>query len=245
MAMPRQPVNLLRPITRISLHEQIIDQIKQLIVSDQFRMGDRLPSERELAQQLSASRHSVREALRVLHAVGILEIYPGSGTYVSRTADVRLSKSIFETIVEKDLRFSVLEARRILEPGIAALAAVRATNQDLAAIEHHVVTMEEQVREGVDYTAADLGFHLSLASATQNLVLIRMIKALENLLIVIPPNKERAAFFHRLIYAAVKSRDSKSAFKAMEEHLLDLERNLLSGLRSGDGAPAAEQVSEP
>lgn len=236
--MARQLPQVLRPITKISLYDQIVDQIKQLILSESIKPGERLPSERDLAVQLSANRHSVREALRVLSAGGILEIRPGSGTYVSRSADVRLSKSVFETIVEKDFRFSVLEARKVLEPGIAALAALRATNQDLAAISEHVVTMEEQVREGVDYAAADLGFHLALVNATQNLVLIKMVNALENLMIVLPPTKEQAAASHRSIYAAIKDRDSAGAYKAMEGHLEDLERELLSILQGVEGGPA-------
>lgn len=238
--MANKSSDIIRPIAKISLYEQIVSQIKGLIVSEQIKPGDRLPSERELSERLSTSRHSVREALRVLNAVGMLEIRPGSGTFVSRRADVLLNETVFASIVEKDFRFSVLEARQILEPGIGALAALRATNQDLATIEEHVRTMEEQVREGVDYVAADLGFHLSLVNATQNLVLIKMVNALENLLVIIPPAKEKAARAHRRIFMAVKDHDSKLAFKAMEEHLTELEGELLTRMQ---GSVVAERDS--
>lgn len=226
--------DIIKPITRISLYDQIIAQLKELIVKEQLKPGDRLPPERELAAQLSASRHSLREALRVLTAVGVLEIHPGNGTYVSRNAYVALNANVFAGLVEKDFRYSVLEARKILEPSIAALAALRATAEDLTRIEQHVRAMEEQVKENQDHLGADLAFHLSLVGATQNLVMIRMIGALENLLIVLPPYKEKAARYHRLIFEAVKARDSGAAYWAMEEHLLDMERDMLAHIDDGD-----------
>lgn len=232
-------IEMIRPIAKTSLYEQIMEQIKALIVDEQLKPGDRLPSERDLADRLSASRHSVREALRVLGTMGMLEIRPGSGTFVSRQANVMLDDTVFASIVKRDFRFSVLEARKIIEPGIAALAASRATNQDLATIELHVRTMEEQVQQGVDYAEADLGFHLSLANATQNLVLIKMVNALENLLVVIPPIKEKAARSHRKILTAIKNREGEAAFHAMEEHLLGIEHEVLARI---DGNPATERA---
>lgn len=232
--MVAKVADVIKPIARISLYEQIIAQLKELVVSEQLKPGEKLPSERELAAKLATSRHSLREALRVLTAVGILEIRPGHGTFVSRHADVALNETIFASLVEKDFRYNVLEARKILEPSIAALAALRATNRDLADIENHVRTMEEQVRENQDHLAADLAFHLSLVNATQNLVLIKAIGALENLLIILPPYKAKAARFHRLIFEAVRARDSNAAYRAMEEHLLDLEHDMLSHLRGTD-----------
>lgn len=224
--------DMLRPTVKISLYDQILNQIKQLIINGSLKPGDRLPAERELASLLGTSRHSLREALRVLHALGILEIRPGSGTYVAESAEAALDESVFDSIDKKDHRFGILEARKIIEPGIAALAALRASNHNLATLESHVRTMEEQVREGVDYRAADLGFHIALVNATQNLVLIKTIGAMESLIVVMPPAKECSAVSHRRIFEAVRRRDSAAAYLAMEEHIVELEGQLM---RDPDG----------
>ena len=230
----------LRSVTRVSLYELIVDQIKELIISGHLRPGDKLPSERQLAERFGASRHSIREALRVLGAMGVLETTPGGGTRIARQADFALNALTFTQMVQRDFRFSVLEVRKILEPEIAALAAVRASRKDIVELERMVVGMEERIAKGEGYIDVDLGFHLALVNATQNLILAKVINALGNLLILIPSTERETAQFHRRIYEAVRARDPAAAQAEMAKHREYIERKLVAltdgGLTGGQEA---------
>src|SRR6267142_105801 len=118
----------LGPIKSTRIYEEIVRQVKQLIAEGRFKSGDRLPPERELAEKFVVSRTSVREALRALESLGLIDIRPGEGTFVREVSiDALVGPLALLMTSQREAIGELFEARRVLEPAIAALAASRAT----------------------------------------------------------------------------------------------------------------------
>src|SRR3970282_542110 len=123
MASPPEP--LFQPVRRSRLYEGIVRQIQDLLADQHLHPGDRLPGERELADSLAVSRASAREALRGLHFIGVVDVRPGEGTFVSTTPPTPIDPSMYSVLSERSILLDLLEARRLLEGGIVALAPRR------------------------------------------------------------------------------------------------------------------------
>ena len=167
-----------RKITPIRLYESVIEQIMGLIKNNRLKPGDKLPPERELAERLSISRGSLREAFRVLESRGIIKSKPGGGRYIreirknghNNTENIILS-------LEKSSILELLEAREIFEAKIVKLAAQRATAEDIELIEQALNKMNEEKK--LKYhkkTESDTEFHLAIAGASHNFVFVNIIK---------------------------------------------------------------------
>src|SRR5436309_10784442 len=129
----RQPIEL-GPIKSTRIYEEIVRQVKQLIAEGRLKSGDRLPPERELAEKFVVSRTSVREALRALESLGLIEIRPGEGTFVRQVPlDALVGPLALVMTSQREAIGELFEARRVLEPAIAALAAGRATPEETPA----------------------------------------------------------------------------------------------------------------
>src|ERR1700728_3310117 len=126
------------------LYEQIVQQIEDSVLNGSLKPGDQLPAERDLAQRLGVSRTAVREAVKALREKGLVEAYSGRGTFITdgTTQAVRQSLDLMVKIGQPEGSTHLAEVRAILEPGIAALAAVRAKEEDLAAMREAVVVMD-------------------------------------------------------------------------------------------------------
>ena len=167
------------PIKTKRLYEEIVEQIKQLITEGRLKPGDRLLAERELAEQFQVSRASVREAIRTLEMLGVIDIRPGEGTFVrgTETDDIIRPLAMF-LAVERSSLLDMFEMRRIFETATAGLAAERATEEEL----DHIGAMLEKMRErlnvldpekGEEYDAA---FHYAVAESTHNSLLTKLFK---------------------------------------------------------------------
>ena len=212
-------------------YEQIVEQIMNLVADGTLNVGDQLPAERELAQQFGVSRTAVREAVKALRERGLVQIHPGKGTYIS---DFSLSAS---GIVQDSLAFMVRaddptgpdelqQVRYLLEPGIAALAAEKATPEDLQLLQQFIDKMDDSLDNQEAYVQADLDFHLALARATQNSLIPVMVTPVIGLLreqrmriFEIEGGPERGQFHHRHILETVSQGDTVAARLAMEAHL--------------------------
>lgn len=208
-------------------------QIQDLIGAQHLTPGDRLPGERELADALSVSRASVREALRVLHYIGVVDVRPGEGTFVATTPPTPLDPSMYGLLSERTALLDLVEARRILEDGIVHLAARRATRDDLEALEEFLANREAELESGKRDVASDLQFHTLLAEATGNMVLVSAMRHLNEMWLqarektgrrTATPHK--ALRFHRQILTAVRRRQPAAARRALRRHLEDMRADI-------------------
>ena len=228
------------PIRSTRIYEEIVRQVKAMIAEGRLKGGDRLPPERELADKFVVSRTSVREALRALESLGLVDIRPGEGTFVREVSIEQLVEPLALLIVsQREALGELFEARRLLEPALAALAAERATPEDVHEMER---ILEEQAREvegGRTGLAQDARFHAALGAAAHNRAITRIAHAVIDLLtqsreesLNTPGRPTRSHDDHRRILAAVARRDPAAARQAMLEHLEAVE-TLVLGSRAG------------
>lgn len=226
---------LFQPIRRSRLYEGIVRQIQDLIGARHLTPGDRLPGERELADVLSVSRASVREALRVLHYIGVVDVRPGEGTFVAMTPPTPLDPSMYSLLSERTALLDLLEARRILEEGIVHLAARRATRDDLEAIEEFLAQRAPALEAGKRDVESDLQFHALLAEATGNMMLVSAMRHLNEMWLQArektgrkDASPHKALRFHRQILAAVRRRQPAAARRILRRHLDDMRGDIES-----------------
>lgn len=212
-----------------SYPSELAHRIRCFIEDKNMQPGMRLPSERELSEQLAASRGSVREALRELEAMGVVEKQPRSGTYLR---DVNMMNALAQTRhqVDSESIRQIFEMRTLLEPGCASLAATRATDADCAALRGVLATMREYMQAGdvVAFMQADAEFHQVLTETTHNRHLIHLVGEVMNVLeeslqvsLHVPGQMERAIAGHQQILTAIENRQPGWAAAAMETHLRD------------------------
>jgi GntR family transcriptional repressor for pyruvate dehydrogenase complex len=214
---------------RVSLTQAAIDQIKGMIVRGELRPGDRLPRESELAARLNLSRGSLREAVRGLALVRVLEVRQGDGTYVTSLKPELLLETIsfFTELQDEEASLhQIMEARRMLEAGTAALAAQLATPEDLAVLEQLVDEMAglEDVEAFVEN---DLKFHRAIALASRNDVVVALLDNLSSRTtrarvwrgLTQSRAYERTVEEHRAIYEALKAKRGDIASAVVTAHI--------------------------
>src|SRR5438309_2722532 len=216
------------PIQSVKVFEQIAQQIEKRILSGELQNGDRLPTERELSQQFHASRTAVREAMKTLAQRGLVDMRPGRGTIVidGTSQAMRHSMGLMMKVGQAGSSVSLVELREIIEPEIAALAAVRATNEQIAGMREAVEVMDSHIHEADAYIAADNDFHRALATGTQNILILTLIDSIVDLLseqrkLIFSTSgaPERGQIHHKRILESVTSHDVEAAREAMRAHL--------------------------
>ena len=209
----------LRPIPSRRITHQVQDQLRELILSGAFRPGERLPSERDLMEALGVSRTAIREGLRGLEALGLVTIRHGSGVYVADTLPSEAEPGLGQMEVGSSAAQDLIEVRLIVEPEISALAALRATAEDLDRLRHDVETFRAQLGS-VRRPPTDLRFHVDLCKATHNAPLLTIVQWVVQFYAKsgqIPVLKDVED--HEQIRLAVASRDPDAAREAMRAHL--------------------------
>jgi len=224
-----------RKLPRRSLTSDMVNELLSLIASGGFA-HDRLPPERGLSRQLGVSRSALREALAVLDHVGAIETR-GKSKY-GRPALAVAQTIAADRSVEREFVSGPLEARRILEPEVAALAAIRASDDSLSAIRQGLRGMEDAVRRGKEGVDEDTAFHVAVARATENRTLELLVRVLSDSLhesraLSFGPREalETALQDHIRILEAIEAGDSHRARRAMERHLHHVESLILASLR--------------
>lgn len=218
------------------LSSRVADQIQALIAARRLKPGDRLPSEAELARSLRVSRPSLREALKTLAAVGLLEIRHGQGTYVrSGDVDRALDRATSAWFGGHGTGRHLLEMRQLLEPPAAAWAAERATAEERRALAEVVTRMKAVRPDDSDLVETlerlDTELHQRIAEATHNALLVRVMRSLLDLLsesrkrsLRIPGQGLKSVRYHEAIVRAIARGDPRGASRAMREHLEDVLR---------------------
>lgn len=216
------------PIQAERLYELVVEQIERRILTGELKVGDRLPSERELGEQLGVSRTVVREAVKALRQKGLVEIQPGRGTFVTNSTSraMRHSLSLLMKIGGAEGSANLVEVREIIEPEIAALAAARTSEEHIAAMRDAVATMDATLHDRDKFIEADLDFHLALAEATRNALIPILIDSIVELLreqreriFRVEGGPQRGQIHHKGILDAIVRRDPEAARKAMRDHL--------------------------
>jgi GntR family transcriptional repressor for pyruvate dehydrogenase complex len=210
------------------LYEQIVQQIEESIVKGDLKTGDQLPAERDLAQRFGVSRTAVREAVKALREKGLVEAYSGRGTFITdgtRQA-VRQSLDLMSRMGQQEGSRHLAEVRAILEPEIAALAALRIQEPELATMREAVGVMDKAGQDPDAYIEADLDFHLALAEGASNPLILSLIDSIVGLLrqqrlriFKVSGGPERGQAHHKKILDAIERRDAEKAREAMRSHL--------------------------
>ncbi len=219
--MPLQPIETRR------LYRHIADQVAGLIARGEFPPGSRLPTERELAQLLGVSRPSVREGLIALEVEGLVDVRVGSGIYVRRA---RAGAAHADILGDSPGPFELLRARRPIEGEVAEMAARAARESDIAGIAEAVRMMKSDIHGGEAYETGDRLFHVRIAEATRNSVLVSVVNMLWDLRAspvyasllrhtATDGVRARSIADHERILKALAARDPAGAKAAMQRHL--------------------------
>lgn len=221
-------------IRRNAVAHEAIATIKRMIVRGDLRAGQRLPAERELAAQLGVSRPSLREAIRALIALNILESRHGEGTFVSSLDPELLAEPIdFVLQVDDGGIGALFEARNVLEAGIAALAAERASDLELAELEDFATRGRAKIEDPEAFIEHDVEFHDRIRRAARSPVLASMLGSISTLSLETrrrtarsQPVRARALADHVRMVKTLKARDPEAARRAMIAHLDHVRRAL-------------------
>jgi DNA-binding FadR family transcriptional regulator len=231
------------------LYRKIARQLSELIASGEFKPGQRLPAERELAEQLGVSRPSVREALIALEIEGKVEVRVGAGVFVTEGRPARASLALANE-VQGEGPFELLQARMTVEGETAAHAAASATADEVAEIRAAVEELERCQLEGISADGADRAFHLAIARATHNGPLTSVVELLwdqgrgtmwKQMEKHFQTQSLRAATLrdHRAIVSAIAARDPEAAREAMKKHLGRVAREFARGWDAKRMSPSA------
>jgi DNA-binding FadR family transcriptional regulator len=245
---------LFTPVRQARASGEIVSQIERAIFSGELRSGDRLESERELAERFKVSRITVRDALRVLEARGLVFVKVGAsgGAFVTETNADQVSESISTMILLRRMTLSgVAEARTIVETATSALAAERADAAAIERIERSVERARAIVREQAPHTEASMDFHVAVADAAGNELLAATVGAYRDLLIqtLYDMRDVRSAKItqkaHEDILDAIKSHDPEAARSLMLAHLQDFEKRLRRWLATQEQTDIVNRARRP
>jgi GntR family transcriptional repressor for pyruvate dehydrogenase complex len=224
-------------IRRNRVHEEVARQIEALIL-EKMRPGDKLPAERELAELLGVSRSSIRDAIRRLELMGLVEPRQGAGTVVREISPDALVNPLANVIQHKrQLVGELLDFRRMLEPPLAARAATHASTEDIGAMEEILRRQSAKVRGGDVAVEEDTEFHYRIAMASGNSVVLKVLDVVMDLLretrersLQSQGRPQKSLAGHRRILAAIRRRDAAAAQAAMRQHIADVEKMVFDKL---------------
>jgi len=223
---------------------QVIDQIVEAIRNGDYSTGDRLPSERQLAEMLGISRPTLREAITTLATLGVLEIRTGIGTFVRSTSiDENLAYRAADLLTTEESPLYALEARLLIQPGIAALAAERVEEQDLQQMRVILKEIEKRVENNEPFRSLGMNFHMAIVRSIRNPVAehactISLALWFNNVhlygwgdivrsIVTQPGRLARYYASYKQIYEAIKSGDGPLAAQVMQDHLLEVQEDFL------------------
>jgi GntR family transcriptional regulator, transcriptional repressor for pyruvate dehydrogenase complex len=217
------------PVKNTKIYEQVVQQIKSMIIDGTLKKGDKLPTERDLAEQLQVSRPTVREAMRALEVVGVIESRQGAGNYIKESFE----NSLFEPLsmmfmLEESNPHDILELRQVLELEIAVLAAERISDEELLILNELVREMKACNSEDIN-VELDKKFHYTIAKASRNFLIISVLQVISQLIddfikdsrrkiLSREENRIRLNAQHELMYVALKNKDGSAAYGAVKEH---------------------------
>jgi len=229
-------------IKKTRVYEEVVKQLKELILSGELGPGEKLPSERELAKEFGVSRVSVRQALTVLETLGLIERKVGGGTFsVVEKVNFDIDPMLENIMKNKDQLREPLEIRRILEPSLAQLAAERATEEDIKSLEDSLKRQKELIEQGKLIIEEDNRFHYLIAKAAKNEIALKIVEVIHDMIwqtreksIKARQGSELSYQGHQKILRAIKTGKGEKAFNAMLDHLEEVEALIMTHLAEGN-----------
>jgi GntR family transcriptional regulator, transcriptional repressor for pyruvate dehydrogenase complex len=224
-------------IRRNKVYEEVARQIERLILN-KLQPGDKLPSERELAETLGVSRGSIRDAIRSLELLGLVEPRQGAGTIVREvTADALVNPLANMLVRQREHVAELLDFRKMLEPPLAGRAAMHASPDEISEMEEILRRQEAKLSKGEVAIGEDSDFHYSVALASGNGVVLKLLDVLMDLLretrersLQVAGRPQKSLAGHKRILAAIKRGDAEAAKAAMRRHIEDVEEIVLNKL---------------
>lgn len=235
---------VVRPLTDGLMAEQVISQVREMIRQGSLKPGDRLPPERELAKRLGISRASLRHGLQSLAAIGVLTSRHGSGTYIAEGPPALDSEPL--QMLAHLHRFTpdeMFEARKLLEVGVAGLAAENAQPEDLANMAEEISEMYATLDDPQEYLVHDIHFHRAIGAASRNPILAALVSMVSTAMyerrratVERATDLKESVEFHRRIYRFIRAGKAEEARAAMSEHL-ELAQQAFASETSGSAPP--------
>ncbi len=226
----------IKPVEKFVLIDQIIEKIEKLIENGDLKPGDFLPGERVLSEKLGVSRTSLRQALKALNVMGVLEIIPGKKTYIKESfSDILINPFRFIKAVHSIKIKELFEARSVLEESLVQMAAKKANKNHIQKIGYYLNDSENSLDNKSNFIYSEFMFHQSIFEAADNKILTAVMNSLNELLLVLEKYekdylgiKDRKQSFtqHKEIYEALSNKDPEQARKAMHKHLEYMEERL-------------------
>jgi GntR family transcriptional repressor for pyruvate dehydrogenase complex len=222
-------------VRRSKVYEEVARRLEQFI-AERMKPGDMLPSERELAEKFSVSRSSIRDAIRRLELVGMVEPRQGSGTVVREVSADAIINPLTAVLVQKrKLVVELLDVRKMLEPPLAARAATHASAADVAEMEDILRRQDEKQRRGENAIDEDNEFHYAISMASDNTVVLKVLDVLMDLLretrersLQVEGRPQKSIAGHRRILSAIKRHDPVAAELAMRRHIEEVSEIVLN-----------------
>jgi GntR family transcriptional regulator, transcriptional repressor for pyruvate dehydrogenase complex len=221
---------LFSPIKNTKVYEQVIEQIKQMIIDGTLKTGDKLPTERVLSEELQVSRTSIREALRALQIIGLVDCRQGEGNFINK----EFENSLFEPLsmmfmLQESSSIEILELRRVIEAETAKMAAKKITDEELKSL-GMLLKSFDNINNEEDNSEIDKKFHYEIAKASGNFLIFSILNAISSLMDAFikdarkkilseEDNIEVLAKQHWYIYEALQNHDPEKASEAMVKHL--------------------------
>ncbi len=224
-------------VRKNKVYEDVAKQIERQILK-KLKPGDKLPSERELAEMLQVSRSSIRDAIRSLELMGLVEPRQGAGTIVRGLSAESLLNPFANALKHRqELVSELLDFRKMLEPPLAARAAMHAAPDEISEMEEILRRQEEKLSNGEAAIAEDAEFHYNIALASGNSVVLKLIDMVMDLLrdtrersLQLEGRPQKSLAGHRRILAAIKRHDAEAAEAAMRRHIEDIEEIVIDKL---------------
>jgi GntR family transcriptional repressor for pyruvate dehydrogenase complex len=226
----------IQPLEKFVLIDQIIEKIENLIASGDLNPGDFLPGERLLAEKLGVSRTSLRQALKALNVMGVLEIAPGKKTYIKDSfSDILLNPFRFIKAIHSIKIKELFEARRVIEEGIVQMAAKRVDHYHLQKIKSHLIDAEKNLEHKNEFIYSEFMFHKSIFDTADNKILSAVMNSLNELLLVLEKyekdyldisDRKFSLDQHKKIFEALREKNPEGARLAMHIHLNSMEERL-------------------
>ena len=226
-------------IRKRSLAEEMVVRLQEQIAQGRFEVGGKLPTESELMKIFGVGRSTVREAVKLLSSKGIVEVRRGSGTYVVTTAKGLSDPLNLRSVQDKNaLALDLVNVRLLLEPGMAEMAALNASDEDIERIQRLCDRVESKIHSGDLYIEDDIAFHTCIAESSKNMVVEQLIPIIDTavMMFVNVTHKkltEETILTHRMITEAIARHDSIGARSAMVMHL-NFNRNCIRKLYDGE-----------
>jgi GntR family transcriptional regulator, transcriptional repressor for pyruvate dehydrogenase complex len=233
------------------LSDDVVDHLTELFISQQLKPGDRLPSERELAEQFGVSRTVVRESIKILEEKGMLDCRQGAGTYVLGITNQGIVES-FTLYLQSDYNryLELMEMRDILDVEVVGRLAKSASPEEIAVFRHHLDRMGELLDQPAEFAVEDVAFHLAFYHAMHNSVLMSIVQPILSLLetamritVDAPGSSERSYRRHVTLMECIEAHDSDAARRTMHEIIVHGRQRVVEVVRLRASANAELALS--